>query len=92
MAAQGRARKSPLDGDDSSGTCWKPTGGAAGWARAAGGSIHETFAQITETCSVPAAVPSFATATSQPGFPVVSEIAYADVSVRIFAPTLPMVK
>jgi hypothetical protein len=47
---------------------------------------QETFAQITETCSVPAAVPSFATVTSQPGLPVVSEIAYPEDSVRIFAP------
>src|SRR5919198_2472451 len=38
--------------------------------RAAGTSVGQlTIAQMTMTCSVPAALPSFATATDQPGLP-----------------------
>lgn len=48
---------------------------------------QEAFAQITETCKVPAAVPSFATVTIQPKCPSLA-IEYTDDSVRIFAPSV----
>jgi hypothetical protein len=52
---------------------------------------HETFAQITETWSVPSTVPSFATVTSQAGLPVVSEMAYDDDTVLILTPGVELV-
>jgi hypothetical protein len=52
---------------------------------------YETFAQITETWSVPSTVPSFATVTSQAGLPVVSEMAYDNDTVLILTPGVELV-